>query len=213
MRWTSSGVGSVGLCWWWVQGGHGLSQHMQCVLLMSAQLGVARPSLGSPSLQLCLFSRWSLILWHITGQLAGSCEFVCSAFHEQLNQCQHNIESFPRPHMPPILCRSLPTTGNKLGPIAKLGHARSVWQHVSLSVPYNMLVHPSCLRAMGHCENSFLCGCLRSLLLEDTRHCTGLLVVGCDESPPRPVTAAAVVVTLYPQHFLFTFTCFPLPAT
>lgn len=32
---------------------------------------------------------------------------------------------------------------------------------------YNMLVHPSCLRAMGHCENSFLCGCLRSLLLED----------------------------------------------
>lgn len=38
--------------------------------------------------------------------------------------------------MPPILCRSLPTTGNnKLGPIAKFGHARSVWQHVSLSVP------------------------------------------------------------------------------
>lgn len=113
----------------------------------------------------------------------------------------------------------------------KLVHGWSVWRlrHVRLSWASERLrastTHPrattarrttrGCCWRYGH--HPLICGCqecspLSLLHRKRTRHCTGLLVIGCDVSPPLPTAVAtAVVVTVYPQYFHCNIDLFPSP--
>ncbi|KAK8732608.1 hypothetical protein OTU49_006843 [Cherax quadricarinatus] len=75
---------------------------------------------------------------------------------------------------------------------------------MSGSVHIYLLVHTRTLRAMDYCRNH------PSVAVRDlpqhwrTRHCTGLLVIGCDASLPRSNTAAAAAVVVTPLTSTFS---------